>query len=94
MTSIKSKGKSFIINIESNWIEETGSRPTDTEIVDHIMNMDNEEFDCHVTGTKYTVRQEIHEDYDKTMERLKAELKSARDTIEKLKNVKGKQKNA
>ena len=80
------KGKNFIINLETNYIEETGSRPTDNEIIDHILTMDNEEFDCHVSGKPYTFRQEIHEEYDKTMERLKAENKTLRDQLSRKKH--------
>ena len=81
MVETSRKGKKFIMNLENQWIEETGSRPTDLEIIDHIITMDNEEFDSYVEGKKYTVREEIHQDYDITMERLKAENKTLRNQI-------------
>lgn len=78
---VRNKGRNFIINLESQWIDETGSRPTDNEIVDHIMNMDNEEFDSYVEGKKYTMRDELREEVSESFDKLKSENQRLREQL-------------
>lgn len=58
----KTKGQKLIHGIIHNWLDETAEIPTYQEIVSHIFNMTNEEFDGYLNQQDYLFRKEMHEE--------------------------------
>ena len=58
----KRKGQKLIHGIIHNWLDETGEIPTYQEIVSHIFNMDNQEYDSFLKQQDYFFRKEMHEE--------------------------------
>ena len=59
-TNSKTKGQKLIHGIIHNWLDETAEIPTYQEIVSHIFNMSNEEFDSFLNQQDYFFRKEMH----------------------------------
>ena len=78
------KGEKLIHSIIHNWLDETGEIPTYQEIVTHIFQMENKEFDGFLIQQDYFFRKEMHEE---------GERQQREHENKKLRNVKKKNKN-
>ena len=62
MTYKKQKGQILVHNIVENWMIETGEIPSGDRIVEHLLQMQDEEFDTYMRNEPYTKRQLWKED--------------------------------
>ena len=58
MTHKKRKGQTLIHNLVENWMTETGEIPNGDRIVEHLLVMEDDEFDKFMNNEPYTKRQE------------------------------------
>ena len=62
MTYKKRKGQTLVHNIVENWMIETQEIPNDRSIVEHLLAMEDDEFDKLMNNQPYTQRLEWTED--------------------------------
>ena len=58
----KRKGQTLIHNLVENWMMETGEVPNGDRIVEHLLQMEDKEFDSYMSNVPYTQRQEWSKD--------------------------------
>lgn len=58
----KRKGQTLIHNLVENWMEEVQEIPNGDRIVEHLLSMEDEEFDKYMNNEPYTQRLEWTED--------------------------------
>lgn len=65
MQDRRRKGQKIIHGMWQNWTIETDMTPTNDELINRLLIMEDEEFDAYVRGEDYVFRQEMHEEADR-----------------------------
>ena len=55
----KRKGQTLIHNLVENWMQDAGEIPNGDRIVEHLLHMEDDEFDTYMRDEQYTKRQTL-----------------------------------
>lgn len=64
------KGRKIYLGLYLNWIEDTGTIPDPKELLEHMIMMEDEEFNAYLDGVSYNFRKEMQEEGKKQLEKI------------------------